>query len=154
MDYFYHVLVMFCLYAILATSFNVVIGLAGLFALSHAAFYAIGAYTTAILTTAYGVPVFVAMAIGVVLTAAVGAVAALPALRVGGHYLVVVTLALQVIVIDILRNAQDLTGGPDGLRGIPRIEIFGHQLPTPGSFPTLAPCAPASVHHPMRPPAT
>src|SRR3546814_16080877 len=131
MDYFYHVLVMFCLYAILATSFNVVIGLAGLFALSHAAFYAIGAYTTAILTTAYGVPVFVAMAIGVVLTAAVGAVAALPALRVGGHSLVVVTLALQVIVIALLRNAPDLTRGPAGLSGIPRLPIFGHPRPPP-----------------------
>ncbi len=150
MDYFYHVLVMFCLYAILATSFNVVIGLAGLFALSHAAFYAIGAYTTAILTTAYGVPVFVAMAIGVVLTAAVGAVAALPALRVGGHYLVVVTLALQVIVIDILRNAQGLTGGPDGISGIPRIVLFGQSLSTPGSFLVLAAIVATAIYFALR----
>jgi branched-chain amino acid transport system permease protein len=137
-EYVYHVLVMVCLYAILATSFNIVIGLAGLFALSHAAFYAIGAYTTAILTTQYDVPVFVALVCGIVLTGLVGAIAALPALRVGGHYLVVVTLALQVIVIDILRNAQGLTGGPDGISGIPRLTFFGHVLSTPGSFLVLA----------------
>src|SRR3546814_14478888 len=106
------------LYAILATSFNVVIGLSGLFALSHAAFYPIGAYTTAILTTASGVPVFVALALCLGLTAAGGAVPALPAPRVGGHYLGGVTPALPVIVLDILRNAPHHTRRPDALSSI------------------------------------
>ena len=146
MDYVYHVLVMVCLYAILAISFNVVIGLAGLFALSHAAFYAIGAYTTAILTTQYGVPVLPALVCGIVLTGVIGAIAALPALRIGGHYLVVVTLALQIIVIDVLRNAQGLTGGPDGISGIPRLTLFGQTLSTPGSFLVLAAAVAAFVY--------
>lgn len=138
MDYIYHILVMACLYSVLATSFNVVIGLAGLFALSHAAFYAIGAYTTAILTTQYGLPFWLPLLAGIGLAALIGAAAALPALRVGGHYLVIVTLALQVIVHDTLRNAQALTGGPDGISGIPRIVVFGQTLSTPGSFLLLA----------------
>jgi branched-chain amino acid transport system permease protein len=137
-DYIYHVLVMACLYAILASAFNIVVGLAGLFALSHAAFYAVGAYTTAILATRYGLPFPIPLIAGIGLTAAIGAAAALPALRIGGHYLVIVTLALQVIVNDTLRNAQTLTGGPDGISGIPRIIIFGYPLATPRSFLFLA----------------
>ena len=138
MDYVYHVLVMACLYAVLATAFNIVVGLAGLFALSHAAFYAVGAYTTAILATQYGLPFPIPLIAGIGLTAMIGAAAALPALRIGGHYLVIVTLALQVIVTDTLRNAQALTGGPDGISGIPRIVLFGYPLSTPGSFLVLA----------------
>ncbi len=56
MDYLLHILVMVCLYAILASSFNLLIGFAGLFALSHAAFYALGAYAAAITTTSLGLP--------------------------------------------------------------------------------------------------
>jgi branched-chain amino acid transport system permease protein len=129
---------MACLYAVLATAFNIVVGLAGLFALSHAAFYAVGAYTTAILATRYGLPFPIPLIAGIGLTAVIGAAAALPALRIGGHYLVIVTLALQVIVTDTLRNAQALTGGPDGISGIPRIVLFGYPLSTPGSFLILA----------------
>ena len=83
----------------LATSFNLLVGSAGLFALAHAAFYAGGAYTTAILTTHYGWafpwPIFA----GVMLTACVGGLVALPALRIGGHYLVIVSLALTFWVM-------------------------------------------------------
>jgi ABC-type branched-subunit amino acid transport system ATPase component/ABC-type branched-subunit amino acid transport system permease subunit len=86
----------------------------------------------------------------VILTAGIGALAALPALRVGGHYLVVVTLALQVIVIDILRNAQGLTGGPDGISGIPRIVIFGQTLSTPGSFLILSAVVALGTYFVMR----
>lgn len=138
MDYIYHILVMACLYVILATSFNVVIGLAGMFALSHAAFYAVGAYATAILTTQYGLPFPVPLLAGIVMAAVIGGIAALPALRVGGHYLVIITLALQVIVEDTLRNAQDITGGPDGISGIPRIRLFDLSPGTPGSFLVFA----------------
>lgn len=138
MDYVYHVLVMASLYAVLATAFNIVVGLAGLFALSHAAFYAVGAYTTAILATRYGLPFPIPLIAGIGLTAVIGAAAALPALRIGGHYLVIVTLALQVIVNDTLRNAEALTGGPDGISGIPHVVIFGYPLATPGSFLIVA----------------
>ena len=134
MDYLYHVLVMACLYAILATSFNIVVGLAGLFAFSHAVFYAIGAYTTAILTTRLGDRLPWPLLIGVVLAAAVGSAAALPALRVGGHYLVIMTLALQVIAIDVLQNVPLLTGGPDGINGIPGITLLGWRTSSPARF--------------------
>jgi ABC-type branched-subunit amino acid transport system ATPase component/ABC-type branched-subunit amino acid transport system permease subunit len=138
MDYLLHIMVMIALYAILTTSLNLLIGFAGLFALSHAAFYAAGAYTTAILTTRYGIPFPIPLLCGVVITAGIGALVALPALRIGSHYLVIVTLALQVIVLSILLNGGHFTGGSDGIKGIPRIELFGYRLGSPASFLPLA----------------
>jgi ABC-type branched-subunit amino acid transport system ATPase component/branched-subunit amino acid ABC-type transport system permease component len=71
-------------------------------------------------------------------TAVLGVVIALPALRIGGDYLVIVTLALQIIVSAILINWTDLTGGTDGIRAIPRVVLFGTSLDTPGKFLPLA----------------
>ena len=138
MEYLFHVLVMLCLYAILASSFNLLIGFAGLFALSHAAFYAFGAYAVAILTTHYGVPFPWPLIAGVVLTGLMGALVAIPAMRIGGHYLVIVTLALQVIVLAVLLNGGHFTGGPDGIAGIPKIELFGIAFDSPHSFLPIA----------------
>jgi ABC-type branched-subunit amino acid transport system permease subunit/ABC-type branched-subunit amino acid transport system ATPase component len=138
LDYVLHVLVMVSLYAILASSFNLLIGYAGLFALSHAAFFGVGAYATAILAAKLGVPFPWPLFAGVAVTALLGVVIALPALRIGGDYLVIVTLALQIIVSAILINWTDLTGGTDGIRAIPRIVMFGTSLDTPGKFLPLA----------------
>ena len=134
MDYLLHILVMISLYAILAASFNLLIGFAGLFALSQAAFFGVGAYTTAILATKLGLPFPVPLVASVLLTAAVGIVVALPALRIGGDHLVIVTLALQIIVIAIMVNWRGVTGGTDGIAGIPKIVIAGTALDTPAKF--------------------
>jgi len=138
MDYVLHVAVMVSLYAILASSFNLLIGYAGLFALSHAAFFGVGAYATAILAATYGIPFPLPLIAGILVTAALGVLIALPALRIGGDYLVIVTLALQIIVTTVLLNWTDMTGGTDGIRAIPRIELFGVALDSPGSFLPLA----------------
>ncbi len=138
MDYITHILVMMSIFIILASSFNLLIGYAGLFALAHAGFFAIGAYTTAILSTRYGLPFPVPLLIGAVLTAAVGALIALPALRTSGHYLVIITLAFQVILLAFLHNVKSLTGGADGITGIGRISIFGYELATAAQFLPLA----------------
>ncbi len=138
MDYVFHVLVMVTLFAILATSFNLLIGYSGLFALSHAAFFGVGAYTTAILATKLGLAFPVPLLIGMAVTALVGIAIALPALRISGDYLVIVSLALQIIVVAIMLNWTDLTGGTDGIRGIPRVELFGASLDTAPKFLPLA----------------
>ena len=138
MDYVLHVLVMVAIYAILASSFNLLIGYAGLFALSHAAFFGVGAYSTAIFAATYGLPFPIPLLIGIAVTALLGIVVALPALRIGGDYLVIVTLALQIIVTTVLLNWTSMTGGTDGIRAIPRIDLFGAVLDSPGSFLPLA----------------
>jgi len=137
-DYLLHVLVIVALYAILASSFNLLIGYAGLFALSHAAFFGVGAYATAVLAARYGLPFPLPMFAGIAITAALGVVIALPALRIGGDYLVIVTLALQVIVTTVLLNWTSMTGGTDGIRAIPRITVFGTPLDSPGRFLPMA----------------
>src|SRR3981189_2742997 len=130
MDYILHILVMVALFAILATSFNLLIGYAGLFAL--------GAYATAIVATKLGLPFPIPLLMGLAVTAVAGVVIALPALRLSGDYLVIVSLALQVIVIAVMLNWTGLTGGTDGIRAIPRIEIFGASLDTAAKFLPLA----------------
>ncbi|HYM03262.1 MAG TPA: branched-chain amino acid ABC transporter ATP-binding protein/permease [Stellaceae bacterium] len=138
MDYLLHILVMVSLYAILAASFNLLIGFAGLFALSQAAFLGVGAYTTAILATKLGLAFPLPIIAGVVLTAALGMLVALPALRIGGDHLVIVTLALQIIVIAVMVNWRSVTGGTDGIAAIPKVVIWGVALDTPGKFLPLA----------------
>src|SRR5690606_23618218 len=103
-------------------------GFAGLFALSHAGFYALGAYSVAILATNFDLPFPIPMLIGAGLTAIVGGIIAIPALRIGGHYLVVITMAFQIILLSVILNVKPLTGGTDGISGIPRIELFGFSL--------------------------
>jgi branched-chain amino acid transport system permease protein len=138
MDYLLHILVMVSLYAILAASFNLLTGFAGLFALSQAAFFGVGAYATAILATRLGLPFPLPIIAGVLLAAAVGMAVALPALRIGGDHLVVVTLALQIIAIAVMVNWRSLTGGTDGIAGIPKLVFFGVRLDTPGRFLPVA----------------
>src|SRR6266851_4601514 len=132
------ILLMVALYAILAASYNLLIGFAGLFALSQAAFFGVGAYTTAILATKLGLAFPLPLLAGVLVAAAVGMVVALPALRIGGDHLVIVTLALQIIAIAIMVNWRSLTGGTDGIAGIPKVVLLGVRLDTPGRFLPLA----------------
>jgi len=138
MDYLLHILVMVALYAILAASYNLLIGFAGLFALSQAAFFGVGAYTTAILATKLGLAFPLPLLAGVLVAAAVGMAVALPALRIGGDHLVIVTLALQIIAIAVMVNWRSLTGGTDGIAGIPKVVLLGVRLDTPGRFLPLA----------------
>ncbi|CAO3380368.1 branched-chain amino acid ABC transporter ATP-binding protein/permease [Azospirillum argentinense] len=138
MEYLAHILVMVCLYGILATSFNLLIGFGGIFALAHATFYASGAYAAGILATKLGIGFPLTLLAGVVVTAVLGLLVAFPAMRVGSHYLVVITLALQAITIDVLMNSKPLTGGPDGIAGIPPVSLFGTALTSPVTFLPLA----------------
>jgi branched-chain amino acid transport system permease protein len=138
MDYLLHIFVMVSLYVILAVSFNLLIGFAGLFALSEAAFFGVGAYTTAILATKLGLGFPLPLLAGVALTAGLGLLVALPALRIGGDHLVIVTLALQIIVIAVMVNWRSVTGGTDGISGIPKIWLWGTPLDTPARFLPVA----------------
>ena len=137
MELVLHIGVMICLYAILAVSFNLLIGFSGLFAFGHATFYALGAYTTAILAQ-QGMPFPLPTIAAVLITGLVGLAVALPSLRISGIYLIITTLALQVIAIDIILNWTSLTGGPSGLSGIPPLRIAGFAASGPARFLPVA----------------
>jgi ABC-type branched-subunit amino acid transport system permease subunit/ABC-type branched-subunit amino acid transport system ATPase component len=129
---------MVCIYAILATSFNLLIGFAGLFAFGHAVFYALGAYATALTAIRLHLPFPLPLIVSVVVTGVVGLAVALPSLRIAGIYLVITTLALQVITIDVIINWTSLTGGPTGISDVPPIILFGETLSGPARFLPLA----------------
>ena len=105
--------------AIVGIGLNVLVGLNGQISLGHVAFYAIGAYAVGILTTAYGWPVWPALVISAIASALAGALLAIPALRVRGPYLAMVTIAFGFVVEQGAAEWQDLTGGWNGLSGIP-----------------------------------
>lgn len=107
---------------------NLTLGYAGQTSLAQAAFMGLGAYTTAILTTKWGVSWYAAFGLSGLITFCVGILLGFPALRVRHHYLAFVTLAFSTLVWLILRNEQWLTGGAFGIANIDRPPFFGIKL--------------------------
>ena len=123
------------LYLILALSLNVILGYAGMFHMGHAAFYAIGAYTTAILNTTYGVPVLWTMPISGVAAALFALVVARPIIHLRGDYLLIVTIGMvEIVRIALINDVFGLTGGANGIFGISRPELFGFRIAKPMHF--------------------
>jgi branched-chain amino acid transport system permease protein len=114
------------LYALLALGLNIIVGFAGLLHLGYAAFFAIGAYTYALLNLRSGCPFWVGLPISGMIAGLSAALLGLPAIRVRGDYLAIITLGFGEIVRILVTNLEPWTGGPNGLLGI------GH--PTVGSF--------------------
>ena len=110
---------------ILAVGLNLLMGYAGQISLGHAAFFGIGAYASAILTTRYGVPPWLALSMGLISAGLIAWGLARPILRLHGHYLAMATLGFGIIIHVIMVQATGWTGGPDGLTGIPPLILFG-----------------------------
>ncbi|WP_415806436.1 branched-chain amino acid ABC transporter permease, partial [Bordetella muralis] len=117
-SYYVFVLANIALIAIVGIGLNVLLGLTGQVSFGHVGFYAIGAYTVAILTTKAGWSFWPAWGAGTLIAAALGAVLALPALRVKGPYLAMITIAFSFIVQHAIVEMPDLTGGQNGIMGI------------------------------------
>lgn len=117
--FFIHVMVMVFLYAILASSLNLTVGFVGELSLGHAAFLGIGAYTSAILASDYGVPGLACILIGGCLAALVGLVIGAITLQLEGHYFVLITLSFSEVLRLVVNNAVELTRGPLGYSNIP-----------------------------------
>jgi branched-chain amino acid transport system permease protein len=124
-DYVIDIAILACIYIILAQGLNIIVGFTGLLNLGFAAYYAIGAYTYAILTTRLGFDFWSAAAFSVGLSALSGFLLAIPALRLRGDYLAIVTLGFGEIVHLTLKNWDTLTSGPNGIAGIPPPSILG-----------------------------
>jgi len=115
------------LFALLAVGMGLVMGIAGQVNLAQIAFFGVGAYATAILTTRDGYGFWTAAVLAVVATALTGIVVGTPALRVQSHYLGIVTLGLAIAFIDWITNAP-VTNGDSGISGIPVPPLFGIDL--------------------------
>lgn len=113
------------IYVMLGWGLNVVVGLAGLLDLGYVAFYAVGAYSYALLSTQYGWGFWEALPVSGALAASFGILLGYPILRLRGDYLAIVTLGFGEIVRIILVNWTELSGGPNGISSIPRPSFFG-----------------------------
>jgi branched-chain amino acid transport system permease protein len=112
-------------YVMLAWGLNIVVGLAGLLDLGYVAFYAVGAYSYALLAQYFGWSFWLCLPIAGILTAFWGIILGFPVLRLRGDYLAIVTLAFGEIIRLVLINWYDVTGGPNGISGVPRPSFFG-----------------------------
>ena len=115
------------IYFLIALSLNILIGMAGQISIGHAGFWALGAYGSALVVTKIGAPFLVGVLAGGLIAAVFGALVALPALRVQGHYLAIATLSFAILVQQVLFEWESLTGGRQGL-AVPRPEILGYVL--------------------------
>jgi ABC-type branched-subunit amino acid transport system permease subunit len=118
-EYVVHVLTMIAVFGMLAVSFNVVIGYAGLFSIAPAAFYGIGAYTSALLAVNFGWPFPASLLAAIVVGAVISLALAYASVRVSGEYLAIASFGFQVIVFSAFNNWDDITRGARGIRGIP-----------------------------------
>ncbi|KZL05667.1 high-affinity branched-chain amino acid ABC transporter permease LivM [Pseudovibrio sp. Ad26] len=112
-------------YVMLGWGLNIVVGLAGLLDLGYVAFYAVGAYSYALLAHYFGFSFWLCLPLAGILAAFWGVILGFPVLRLRGDYLAIVTLAFGEIIRVVLLNWYQFTGGPDGLSGIPRPSFFG-----------------------------
>ena len=125
--YYVHLMVVIGIYAILLLGLDIVVGYVGEVSLGHAALFGIGSYTAGVLGHSLGVPFLLTIPASIVVTAIFGAILALPALRVNGPYLAMVTLAFGTIIQILINEMTFLTNGPLGIT-IRKPIYFGHHI--------------------------
>lgn len=133
--YWVDVFVSVGLYALLALSLNVILGQAGIFHMGHAAFYAVGAYATAILNTQFQMPVLWLLPVAGASAALFALVVARPIIHLRGDYLLIVTIGIvEIVRIALINDVFGLTGGSNGIFGISRPTLFGIRIRSAWQF--------------------
>ncbi len=145
MEFWLHVLNWILLLAILGASLNLLLGYAGLVSMAHGALFGVGAYAAALAARDLGVPFPLTVLVAVAVTTALAALVTFPALRVRGEYLILLTLAFQMVIYGLMLSWTDLTAGRTGISGIPRPRVLGVPLTTPGQFLPLIALATAAA---------
>jgi branched-chain amino acid transport system permease protein len=125
--YYIHLLETIMIYAILLFGLDIVVGYTGQVSLGHAGLFGVGAYTAGVLFFKLGMPFIVTAPLAILITAGFGAILALPALRVSGPYLAMVTLAFGTILQILINEMDFLTNGPMGVK-IPKPSIGGRPM--------------------------
>ena len=123
-SYYYRIAVLVFIFALAVVGLNLLMGFAGQVSLGHAGFLGIGAYSVAIGPAQFGLPSWLCLVAGAILSGIVAFLVGRPILRLKGHYLAVATLGLGLLVAIVLTNEARWTGGPDGM-SVPRLVLFG-----------------------------
>ena len=126
-EYVQYVLNLVLVYVVVAIGMNFILGYTGLLAFAHVAFMGIGAYTTGLLMARIGLPFYVAVPAGTILATLAGLLVGVPALRVSGLYLAMVTFAFAELVRWVLINWRQVTLGVDGVT-VPPARVFGWEV--------------------------
>ena len=129
-----NLLIIIGIYSILAVSLNLALGFAGLINLGHVAFFAIGAYSSALLTLRLGFPFIVAFFMAGIIAGFFGFILMWATKRLKGDYLALATLSFSFVVISLIINLQGITRGPLGISGIPKPSFFGIMLASNTSY--------------------
>src|SRR5258708_30496927 len=127
MDYILQLLILVVLYTMLSQSLNLSAGFTGLVSLSHAGFYGIGAYTTAVLGE-HHLSFWINLPVAMLVNATIAMLVSCIAIRTVEDYFVICTLGIQVIIVSVLNNWTSVTKGSLGIAGIPAISVFGLNL--------------------------
>ena len=138
MEYLIHLAIMFAIYGILGISLNLIVGYTGLLSVTHAAFYGIGGYATAILLTQAGVNFFLSILLGIIIAGLVSFLIGLVLSKFKGDYYALGSFGFNVIVFSIFLNWQSLTRGPLGIPGITKPTLFGINFSSNFAFLVLA----------------
>ena len=135
------------IYVVLGLGLNIVVGLTGLLDLGYVAFYAVGAYSSALLAKTFGLSFWLVLPLAGMLAALWGLIIGLPVLRLKGDYLAIVTLAFAEIVRLVLINWVPLTGGYAGISNIPKPTLLGMPLgPEPGGLAVILGLPPSPLY--------
>jgi branched-chain amino acid transport system permease protein len=124
-SYGIRLLTMAGIYALLATGYQLVFGHAGALSLAQGAFFGIGAYATGILATRFGLDAAITVPAAILVPTALAAIVAAPVLRLESHYFALATLGLAQLALLVATNAETLTGGANGIPGVPGLVLFG-----------------------------
>ena len=127
-NFFLLILIYTCIYAFMSLGQNLITGYTGMLSLCGAGFFAVGSYTTAVLTTKLGWSFWASIPVAALLCALLGVLIGLPTLRLKGDYLAIATLGFAEIVRNVINNWDSLTNGPMGIQRIPIITLFGVQI--------------------------
>ncbi|MCX5910074.1 MAG: branched-chain amino acid ABC transporter permease, partial [Deltaproteobacteria bacterium] len=138
MDYIVNILIFILIYAVLVQSLNLIMGYIGVISMGHAVFCGIGAYTAALISVHWGYNFIVGAVAGFLLAALVGALLAIPSLRVRDEYLIVFTIGFQMVAYEFMLTARGITEGQGGISGIPSPKLFGFEFDSPFKFLPLA----------------
>jgi branched-chain amino acid transport system permease protein len=133
MEYLLHILIVAAIFGLLAVSLDLLAGHTGLLSIAHAAFYGLGAYTSALVVSSQwavgsGQSFLTGVVAGMAVAALVSFIVSLPSLRLHDDYFVIATFGFQMILFSIFNNWMDLTRGPLGIPGIPQPVIFGWKV--------------------------
>ncbi|MCG8684535.1 MAG: branched-chain amino acid ABC transporter permease [Desulfobacterales bacterium] len=135
-----NILIMCLIWAVVASSWDVIMGFAGIFSFGQVAFFVMGAYCSAILAIHHDIPVVMAIGLAGLFTAVMGALIAIPCLRLAGPYVALVTFGVHMALQPLLKGQIGIalgTGGASGLLTIPPISILGYTFGTDNMVPTF-----------------